>query len=463
MVLNHGYIEPSVYVTGQGLSREQDYLARAGFVVLHTDYRGHAGSDPATPLSRETRLGYTRDTINAVQSLKREKAVDPDRVAMLGRSMGGAVTLNALVAKPGLVKAGVVFASVSSRFLDNFDRWTRRRATRGGGRVHRGSGRRPRSRASTAGCPRGGTSTGSPRRCCCTTAPPTTPARSPGRGPPSPCSARPGSARASTSTTASSTRSARSGPSRCDGPSRSSVASWAPDPGVRPTGGSMPSAPACSRRGPPGYRGGHHTQGEGMTGPHDELHDRRLDAVRAWTAFVEHGDGATSLVRPEILDSWQRSEAAISRDVTEAPLADESDTRAFWQDSPLQTAVERVEAELRRTAEDGDLVIAITDAETRILWTYGGRVMRRKAETVNFVAGGRWDDTSRRHQRARPGQPLERARRWCSAPSTSPRSCTTGSAGRRPCTTRSPASSSASSTSPRPGTAPTRSASPPPG
>ena len=44
---------------------------------------------------------------------------------MLGRSMGGAVTLNALVAKPGLVKAGVVFASVSSRFLDNFDRWTR--------------------------------------------------------------------------------------------------------------------------------------------------------------------------------------------------------------------------------------------------------------------------------------------------------------------------------------------------
>ena len=123
VVLNHGYIEPSVYVTGQGLSREQDYLARAGFVVLHTDYRGHAGSDPATALSRETRLGYTRDTINAVQSLKREKAVDP--VAMLGRSMGGAVTLNALVAKPGLVKAGVVFASVSSRFLDNFDRWTR--------------------------------------------------------------------------------------------------------------------------------------------------------------------------------------------------------------------------------------------------------------------------------------------------------------------------------------------------
>ena len=66
IVLNHGYIEPSIYVTGQGLAREQDALARAGFVVLHTDYRGHAASDPvdrdstarpgsATPATRSTR------------------------------------------------------------------------------------------------------------------------------------------------------------------------------------------------------------------------------------------------------------------------------------------------------------------------------------------------------------------------------------------------------------------------
>ena len=124
VVLNHGYIEPSIYVTGQGLMREQDYLARAGFVVLHTDYRGHAGSDPASERSRETRLGYTRDTINAVQAVKKERYVDPGRVAMLGRSMGGGVTYNALVAKPGLVKAAVVFAPVSSDFVDNFNRWT---------------------------------------------------------------------------------------------------------------------------------------------------------------------------------------------------------------------------------------------------------------------------------------------------------------------------------------------------
>ena len=124
VVLAHGSIDPAVYVTGQGLRREQDLLARAGYVVLHTDYRGHAGSDPAGDLDRETRLGYTRDVLAAVESVKRLRYVDPDRVALLGRSMGGGVTYDALVAQPGLVRAAVVFAPVSSDFGDNFRRWT---------------------------------------------------------------------------------------------------------------------------------------------------------------------------------------------------------------------------------------------------------------------------------------------------------------------------------------------------
>ncbi|MFC6285990.1 alpha/beta hydrolase family protein [Nocardioides sp. GCM10027113] len=126
IVLNHGYIDPAFYVTGQGLAREQDWLARAGFVVLHTDYRGHARSDPIPARDRETRLGYTLDAINAVRALKREPYVDGDRMAMLGRSMGGGVTLNALVVRPGLVDAAVVYASVSSRFLTNLRHFTQR-------------------------------------------------------------------------------------------------------------------------------------------------------------------------------------------------------------------------------------------------------------------------------------------------------------------------------------------------
>ncbi len=125
-----------------------------------------------------------------------------------------------------------------------------------------------------------------------------------------------------------------------------------------------------------------------------ELDERKRACLHAWTTFVEQGDAAAPLVRPEILTSWERSGASVSTDVAAAPLADESETSSIWRDSPLQVAVESVEEELRRTAEDGDLVLAVTDAETRVLWTYGGRVMRRKAETVNFVPGGRWDDES---------------------------------------------------------------------
>ena len=126
----------------------------------------------------------------------------------------------------------------------------------------------------------------------------------------------------------------------------------------------------------------------------EDLHTRKVETLRAWTSFVEHGDAVAPAVRPEILSSWTRSSAAISTDVEAAPMSDESETASVWQDSPLQAAVAGVEAELRRTAEDGDLVLAVTDADTRILWTYGGRVMRRKAETVNFAPGARWDDES---------------------------------------------------------------------
>ena len=127
LVLNHGYIDPAYYVTGQGLAREQDFLARRGYVVLHTDYRNHAGSDDDPTAERRMRLGYTEDVINAVLAVRRSSLpfLDGDRVGLLGRSMGGGVTLNALVVRPGLVDAATVYASVSSKAIDNFDQWIR--------------------------------------------------------------------------------------------------------------------------------------------------------------------------------------------------------------------------------------------------------------------------------------------------------------------------------------------------
>lgn len=132
LILNHGYIAPAVYTTGRGLAREQDYLARRGYVVLHVDYRNHAQSDDDPNYELNLRLGYTEDVINAVYAVRESSLpyLDGDRVGMLGRSMGGGVTFNALVVQPDLVKAAVVYAPVSSDVVDNFNRWIRRMGDR---------------------------------------------------------------------------------------------------------------------------------------------------------------------------------------------------------------------------------------------------------------------------------------------------------------------------------------------
>jgi hypothetical protein len=99
-------------------------------------------------------------------------------------------------------------------------------------------------------------------------------------------------------------------------------------------------------------------------------------------------------VRTEIAASWERSAAHIMPEAREAPLADADATRRDWEASPLSAAVRQLESQLQAAADDGELVVAVTDPDARIMWTYGGAVMRDKAEKVNFVPGGRWDEAS---------------------------------------------------------------------
>ncbi|MEK7618426.1 MAG: alpha/beta fold hydrolase [Patescibacteria group bacterium] len=126
LFLNHGHIDTSVYTNGRGLRREQDYFARHGFAVLHSDYRNHAESDDDPNSENNFRLGYTEDVINAVLAVQNSKldSLSKTKFGMLGHSMGGGITQNVLVVKPGLIKAAVLYASVSPRQSDNFERWT---------------------------------------------------------------------------------------------------------------------------------------------------------------------------------------------------------------------------------------------------------------------------------------------------------------------------------------------------
>ncbi len=126
-MLAHGYIDPAVYVRGQGMTRERGFLAQRGYVALHVDYRNHAGSDDDPRYQSRMRLGYVVDVVNAVKALRRTRAVPvaDDRIGLFGRSMGGGVILKALVAEPGLVRAAAPWASVSSLEAHNYDQFIR--------------------------------------------------------------------------------------------------------------------------------------------------------------------------------------------------------------------------------------------------------------------------------------------------------------------------------------------------
>lgn len=126
VVLAHGYIDPAVYVSGQGMTRERGVLASRGYVAFHVDYRNHAGSDDDPALAETQRFGYAVDVLNAVTALRETTAVavDDARVSIFGRSMGGGAVLQALAIAPGHADAAVVYAGVSSDAADNFRQYS---------------------------------------------------------------------------------------------------------------------------------------------------------------------------------------------------------------------------------------------------------------------------------------------------------------------------------------------------
>src|SRR3989344_3377194 len=124
LILNHGYIDPEKYTSGAGLKREQDFFARHGYAVLHSDYRNHAGSDFDVRNEVRPRSGYVEDVLNAISALKKSgiKNIDTENIGMLGHSMGGGVTLNIMVAKPEAAKAYALLAPIHADYQVNFDK-----------------------------------------------------------------------------------------------------------------------------------------------------------------------------------------------------------------------------------------------------------------------------------------------------------------------------------------------------
>jgi dipeptidyl aminopeptidase/acylaminoacyl peptidase len=127
IVFNHGYIPPSVYRTTERYIAYVDNLARSGYIVFRIDYRGHDQSE-GSPSGAYSNPGYTVDVLNAVSSLQRFPQADPQRIGMWGHSMGGYLTLRAMVINPQ-IKVGVIWAGVVGSYPDLLTRWRRNRPT----------------------------------------------------------------------------------------------------------------------------------------------------------------------------------------------------------------------------------------------------------------------------------------------------------------------------------------------
>ena len=123
IIFNHGYIDPAVYRSTERYIAYVDNLARNGYIVYRIDYRGHDRSD-GTATGAYGNPGYTTDVLNAVSSIKAFPQADPDRIGMWGHSMGGFLTLRAMVISPD-IKAAVIWAGVVASYPDLICCWRR--------------------------------------------------------------------------------------------------------------------------------------------------------------------------------------------------------------------------------------------------------------------------------------------------------------------------------------------------
>jgi len=121
ILFNHGWIRPEEYVTTERYLDYVDAIARSGYIVLRSDYRGHGRSEGEAIVSYRS-PGYTADVLNALASVQRWPTADPDRIGMWGHSMGGHITLRSMVVSDQ-IKAGVIWGGVVVSYPDLFTKW----------------------------------------------------------------------------------------------------------------------------------------------------------------------------------------------------------------------------------------------------------------------------------------------------------------------------------------------------
>src|SRR3954452_1073659 len=130
---------------------------------------------------------------------------------------------------------------------------------------------------------------------------------------------------------------------------------------------------------------------------------RARQLQRSWERLVAAGalgpelpPGATTGLRPTIVESWQRSLAA-RLDPTDllAPIeADESEVLERWFENPLGSLTHVLTEQLLRVAEESRGVVVVTDASGLVLHRVGDEWMKERAAEMNLVEGARYSEAA---------------------------------------------------------------------
>ena len=98
-------------------------------------------------------------------------------------------------------------------------------------------------------------------------------------------------------------------------------------------------------------------------------------------------------LRDVVKRSWLRSvEARVDPDGNPPVILADADLAAYRAGHPLATVMGVLRQLVGAPADDGEHLMAVSDAAGRLLWVEGHRGERRRAEAMNFVEGAAWDE-----------------------------------------------------------------------
>ncbi|MGW0656317.1 GAF domain-containing protein [Streptomyces umbrinus] len=115
---------------------------------------------------------------------------------------------------------------------------------------------------------------------------------------------------------------------------------------------------------------------------------------RAHETFTEAGT-VPRPVRSVVADSWRRSaRAGVGPDGSACVELTDGDLGSYRAEHPLARVMPLFRELMGTFAADGEHLLAVCDAQGRLLWVEGHPRTRQKADGMNFVPGARWAESA---------------------------------------------------------------------